>query len=65
MLLEVGLIGVHHTIKPWQKLLSAVVGVQHNGNAVQRSDRANVVSGRDGTTNGSLLRAVLDTLPQC
>jgi hypothetical protein len=65
MLLEVGLIGIHHTIEPWQKLLGAMVGVQHNGNAVDRSDRANVVSSCNGTTNRRLLRAVLDTLPRC
>lgn len=30
----------HSPVKPWKKLLCAMVGVQHNGDAVERSDGA-------------------------
>ena len=60
--LEVALILVHHAVEPGEELLGAVVGVEHNGNAVGRGNGANVVSSGDGTGNGSGLAVIADTL---
>lgn len=62
VLLEVLLIGVEHTVQPWQKLLGAVVGVEDNGDAVGRSDRANVVGSSDSASNRSGLVTVGNAL---
>lgn len=62
MLLEVLLISVEHTVKPWQKLLGAVVGVEDDGDVVCGSDGADVVGSGNGASDGSGLVAVGDAL---
>lgn len=62
MLLEVGLISIKHAVEPWQKLLCAVIGVEHNGDSVCWSNGTDVVSGRNRTSDGSFLVLVVDTL---
>jgi len=61
-LLVVSLIGIEHTVEPGKELLGAVVGVENDGDAVGRGDSTDVVSGGDGTSDGSLLLVVSDTL---
>lgn len=51
VLLEVSLVLIHHAVEPWEKLLGAVVGVKDDGDAVERSDRSDVVGAGDGTGN--------------
>ena len=60
--LEELLVLIHHTIEPWEELLGAVVGVEDNGDTVRGSESANVVGSGNGSSNGSLLVAVCDTL---
>jgi len=60
--LEVALVLVEHAIEPRQQLLGAVVGVQDDGDAVDRRDAADVVGGGDGTRDRGLLVAVGDAL---
>lgn len=62
VLLEVGLIGVHHAVQPWQQLLGTVVGVQDNWNAICGSNTSDVVSCGDSTGDRSLLLVILDPL---
>ena len=62
MLLEVCFIGVHHSVKPWQKFLCAVVGVQNDWDAVGGSNTSDVVSCGDSAGDRGLLLIVLDTL---
>ncbi len=62
MLLEVLLISIEETIQPWKKLLGAVIGVENDWNAIGRSNRTNVLSTSDTTSNGSLLLAIGNTL---
>ena len=62
MLLEVGLIGIQHTVEPWEQLLRAVIGVEHDGNAVRGSNRANVVCAGHSAGNAGLLLAIGNTL---
>lgn len=62
VLLEVLLVGVHHAVEPRKQLLRAVVGVEHDWDAVGWGHRADVVSGRDGAGDRSLLILVLDAL---
>lgn len=64
MELEVGLVSIHHTIKPRQKLFGAVVRVKDNGNAVRGSDGADVVSGGGGSRNRGGLIFVVNALPR-
>jgi len=45
---------VEHAIEPGKKLLSAVVGVENDGDAVNGSNGADKVGGSDGTSDGSL-----------
>lgn len=60
--LEVLLVLIEQAVEPWQQLLSTVVGVQNDGDAVGGSDATDVVSSGDTTSNGGLLLAVGDTL---
>lgn len=62
VLLEEGLVGLHHAIEPRKELLGAVVGVKNNGDTVGGGNGADVVSGSNGTGDGSLLVLVVDTL---
>lgn len=62
MELEVALILIQQTIEPREELLSAVVGVEDDGDAVGGSNAADVVSGGDTTGDGSLLAVIADTL---
>lgn len=62
VLLEVSLISLEHAIEPRQKLLSTVVGVEDDGDAVGGSDGADIVGTGDGTGNGSSLVAIGNTL---
>ena len=62
MLLVPLLVSVEHSIEPREELLGAVVGMENDGNAVCRSDRADVVSRRNCTCDGGLLVLVLNTL---
>ena len=54
------LVGVEHAVQPWEQLLGAVVGVQHDGDAVRWSDGADVVGGCDGSGDGGFLVLVVD-----
>lgn len=65
LLLEVGLVGIEHTIEPRKELLGAVVGVKDDGDAVCGSKRADVVGSSDGAGNGSGLVSVANTLSSC
>jgi hypothetical protein len=51
-----------HAVEPGEELLGAVVRVKDDGDTVGGGDGADVVSGSDGTGDGSLLLVVLDTL---
>lgn len=62
VVLEPLLIGVKHAIEPWEELLGAVVGVKDDWDAVCWSNSADVVCSSNGTSDGGLLVAVLDTL---
>lgn len=62
VLLEVGLIGIEHSIEPWKQLLRAVVGVENDGDSVERSDGADVVGSRDSAIDRCRLILVFDTL---
>jgi len=62
VLLEVSLISVHHAVQPGKKLFGAVVGVENNGDLIRSGDGTDVVSTSDGSSNGSFLVAVGDTL---
>lgn len=62
VLLEVRLVGIEHAIEPREQLLRAVVGVQHDGDAVDRRNGADVVGGGDGTGDRGLLVLVVDAL---
>lgn len=65
MLLEVCLVCIKHTIEPRKQFLRTVVGVENDGDFVQRSDTSNVVSACDGTTDRSFLVLVVNTLYNC
>ncbi len=52
----------YHTVQPRQKLLSAVVGVEDNGDAVCGRNGADVVGTSNGSLDGSALVLVVDTL---
>ena len=60
--LEVSLIGIKETIQPWEELLSAVVGVEDDWNAVCWGNGADVLSTGNTSSNGSLLLIVGNTL---
>lgn len=60
--LEVALILIQQTIEPREELLSAVIGVEDDRDAVDGSNAADVVSGSDTTGNGGLLAVIADTL---
>jgi hypothetical protein len=62
ILLEKCLVGIEHTVEPWQKLLGAVVGVEDDRDAVGGSDSTNVVSSCNRTSDRRLLVLVADTL---
>lgn len=62
VLLEVGLILIDHAIQPREELLGAMIGVEDDGDAVRRSDAADVVGSGDGASNGGLLIGVGNTL---
>lgn len=53
--LEVGFVGVEHSIKPWQKLLSTMIGVQDHGDSINGSNGANISGTGYGTSDGSCL----------
>lgn len=61
VLLEVCLICRNHAIEPWEKLLGAVIGVKHDWNTVDRSNRADVVSSGNGTVDAGVLAFIGDT----
>jgi hypothetical protein len=54
------LIGIEHAIEPREQLLGAVVGVQHDWDAIRRSDGADIVGGCYGTSDGGFLILVVD-----
>jgi hypothetical protein len=58
VLLEVGLVGIHHAVQPGEELLGAVICVENNGDAVCRSNGSDVVGGSNATSNASLLVGV-------
>ena len=60
--LVVGLVGLEHTVKPWEELLGAVVRVEDDWDTVSWGDSSDEVSGSDGTGDGSLLVSVGKTL---
>ena len=62
VLLEVALILVEHAIQPGKELLSTVIGVEHDGDAVGGGDAADVVGRGDGAVDGGELVGVGDTL---
>lgn len=62
VLLEVGLVGVHHAVQPGEELLGAVVGVENNGDAVGWGNGSDVVSGSNATGDAGLLIGVGNAL---
>jgi hypothetical protein len=60
--LEVSLIGIEHTVQPREELLGAVVGVEDNGDVIGGGHATDVVGSGNGTSDGSLLAIVGDTL---
>ena len=62
VLLEVCLISIKKAIQPWEELLSAVVGMEDNGNTVGGGDGSNVVGTSNTTSDRSFLLAVGNTL---
>jgi hypothetical protein len=60
--LEVSLIGIEHTIQPREELLGAVVGVKDDGDVVGGSNATDVVGSGNGTSNGTTLVTVGNTL---
>lgn len=62
MKLEVALILVQQTIEPREQLLSAVIGVEDDGDAVDGSNAADEVGSGNTTGDGSLLGIIADTL---
>jgi hypothetical protein len=64
VLLEVGLVGVQHSVEPGQELLGAVVRVHDDGDSVSGSDGSDESGGGDGTGDRGLLlvSVVLDSL---
>ena len=62
---EVCLVCVHHAIKPREKLLRTVIGVEDDRDAIRGSDRSNVVGSSNGTCNGGFLVTILDSLHSC
>ena len=61
---EVGLICIHHTVEPWQKLFGTVVRVEDDGNAIGGSNRADVVRCSCSSSNGGSLVFVVYSLSQ-
>lgn len=57
--LELLLISIEHAIEPWEELLCAVVGVEHDRNAVCGCNGADIVCCGDGALDGG--RLVLQT----
>lgn len=62
MLLVVGLIGLEHTVKPWEELLGAVVGVENDRDTVSGGNGSDEVGSCSSSGNGSLLISVGETL---
>ena len=60
--LVVALVLIQQTVQPGQQLLGAVVGVQDDGDAVDRGHAADVVRRGDPTGNRRLLAVVADAL---
>ena len=60
--LEVGLIGIEHTVEPGEELLGAVVGMKNDRDTVGGGDGTDVVSAGNRTSNGGGLVAVAYTL---
>jgi hypothetical protein len=61
-LLEVALVLGEQAVEPREQLLSAMVGVQDDGDAVDRGDAADEVGRGNATGNGGLLAVVADAL---
>lgn len=77
VLLVVCLIGIEHTVHPWQELLGTVVSVENDGtvqsayllftiftncsHAIDRSNTSDKVSSGNGTSDGCLLLVVCYT----
>lgn len=53
--LEIGFISIQETVQPRQQLLSTVVGVQDNWDAVRGSDGADELSTSDASGDRGLL----------
>lgn len=62
LLLEVGLVGIQHAVEPWEQLLSTVVGVQDNWDAVAGGNGADVLGSCDGSGNRGFLVTVGNSL---
>lgn len=62
VLLEVILVGVHHAVEPWEQLLSTVVGVQDNWDAVAGGNGADVLGSCDGSGNRGFLATIGNSL---
>lgn len=62
VLLEVTLVLVEHAIEPGQQLLGAVIRVQHDGDAVDGRDAADVVGGGNRAGDGCSLTVIADAL---
>jgi hypothetical protein len=62
VLLEEALILIDHAVQPRQKLLGTVVGMQDDGDAIDRGDGSHIVGGGDRTGDGSLLVSIGETL---
>ena len=62
MSLEIRLICIQHPIKPGQKLLGAVIGMENDGNAIGWSDGADVVGSGDSSGDRGTLVFIVDSL---
>ena len=58
VLLEVGLVGVHHAVQPGEELLGAVICVEDNGDAICWGNGSDVVGSGNATSNAGLLVGV-------
>jgi len=58
MRFEVGLIGIEHSIEPWEELLSTVVGVKDNWDAIRGRNGTDVVGSSNTALDGGKLALI-------
>ena len=62
MLTEIGLISIEHAVEPWEELLSAMVSVEDDWNAICGSNGTDVVSSSNSALDGGELAVIGDAL---